>query len=68
LKISILNLLKKELGLKNNSNYETIIASLYYSNRNVRNRIIGKMSDETLKHFEILKNMINKVLEGNIYT
>jgi hypothetical protein len=57
-------MMKTELGLPEEANYETLISSLYYAKSGVKKRVIGKVSPATTEHFGVLRKVIVKLLKA----
>ncbi|HEX8565629.1 MAG TPA: AAA family ATPase [Pyrinomonadaceae bacterium] len=55
-----LDLFKTKIGLKPDATYESIISSLYYTDKKERQNILSTVSTETKDNFKILSNIIEK--------
>lgn len=53
-------LIRDNLGLPENANYERVISSLYFKSSVIRKKIISKTTSTTRGNFEILKSIIEK--------
>ncbi len=58
-----LGLFKRELGLKSDATYESIISTLFYTDKKEKQKILSKISDETKEIFKILSDIIEKRLK-----
>ncbi len=58
-----IDLLRTKLGLNSDATYESIISSLFYSNKRERQKIVSSISKETKSNFDILKTIIDKRLK-----
>ena len=59
-------MIKKELDLLSDSQYEKYISILYFSRDEKKNKILGLLSQETKENFSILESIINKRFQKNI--
>jgi 5S rRNA maturation endonuclease (ribonuclease M5) len=55
-----LDLFRTKLGLNSSANYESIISTLFYSDKKTRQKILASTSKETNNNFLILKDIIDK--------
>lgn len=58
-----IDLLRTKLGLNSDATYESIISSLFSSNKRERQKIVSSISKETKSNFDILKTIIDKRLK-----
>lgn len=58
-----INKIREKLKLPEDSTYETVLSTLYYSK--LKSKAKEWISDETKKNFEILMKIINKTFESN---
>ena len=62
---SDMEMFKKELKLADDSNYESVISTLFYSAKKDKSRILSKISKETKENFKILNSIFNKRFENS---
>ncbi len=56
-------MMKKALNLPNETRYETIITSVYYSTKATKKRLMDNLSQSTKANFDILKQIIEKRID-----